>query len=251
MSHQQGIQKIRDHTGNCIWGKYRNMEKNVVQNIVEPTNCCTLAVELQNTTEMKKAPEIDENKIGVNPFVQTLQIPVTKIVSSNDLIQDAEGTIVNKTLYREKTQKIEIYYHECAGDNIANLSDKAQRLLLHIMYTLKPNKDYYWLNKQHYMNRNKIRSLTTVSNALNELIRYQYLVKTCVTGWVWINPYRFFPGSRLMKYPDNKKIVDDWDQTQGIPYEKKVKKKPFGGFQKEDTEYVQAVDELYKEKDAD
>jgi hypothetical protein len=210
--------------------KGQNTEKckrNMVQNIVEPTKRCNLAVKMDKTTDMKKAPELDEKKIGENPFVQTLQIPVTKILSSKDLTEDVDGSIINKTLYQEKTQKVEIYYHECAGDNIAKLSDKAQRLLLHILYTLKARKDYYWLNKQHYMNRNDIKSQTTVSNAINELIRYQYILKTCVIGWFWINPYRFFPGSRMAKYPNNKVIADDWDQTKGESYQDKKKKKPF------------------------
>ena len=224
------------------------MVKNNVQNIVNSSECCTLVDKMENSTEMKKAPELDESKIGENPFVQTLRIPVTKVVSSEDLVEDADGTIVNKTLYIEKTQKIELYYHECAGDNIAKLSDKAQRLLLHIMYTLKPKKDYYWFNKQHYMNRNEIKSLTTVSNALNELIRYQYILKTCITGWFWINPYRFFPGSRLAKYPNNKVVSDGWDQTRGESYQDKKKKKPFK-MSKSEGVTEEEIEELYRDKE--
>ncbi len=215
-----------EHTRKWKRAKYKKMEKNSTQNDAESTNCCILAVEMDKSTEMKKAPPLDKDKIGENPFLQTLTIPVTEILSSKDLVENAEGAVVNKTLYMEKTQKIELYYHECAGDNIAKLSDKAQRLLLHIMYTLERNQDYYWLNKQHYMNRNNIRSLTTVSNATNELIRYQYLLKTACIGWLWINPYRFFPGSRLSKYPDKKVVVDNvWDQTKGKPYQDKNKYK--------------------------
>lgn len=221
------------------------MEKNIVQNNVESPKSCTFAVEMDKTTEMKKAPELNVEKIGTNPFLHTLQIPVTEILSNKDLVEGADGTVINKTLYMEKTQKVEIYYHECAGDNIAKLSDKAQRLLLHVMYTLDRNKDYYWLNKQHYMNRNEIKSHTTVSNAVNELIRYQYLLKTACTGWYWINPYRFYPGSRLARYPD-KKIVkgDKWDQTKGKPHG--TKKKSFNvGEKSQMEEHEERVVNMY------
>lgn len=202
------------------------MEEKIVQNEVESTKSCTLAVKMENDTEMKK-PQIDRAKIGNNPFLLTLSIPVTKIVSNKELIEDVDGSIINKTLYKEKTQKVEIYYHECARDNIAKLSDKAQRLLLHILYTLDRNDDCYWLNKHLYMKGNEIKSNTTVSNAVNELIRYQYLLKTACVGWYWINPYRFYPGSRLSKYPDKRVVKDDWDQTKGEPYKPKEKKKSF------------------------
>lgn len=202
------------------------LEKKHVQSEVECTKSCILAVEMDKSTEMKPLPKIDIAKIGTNPFLVQLVIPVTKIVSSDDLVENEEGAVVNKVLYQEQTQKIEIYYHECAGDNIANLSDKAQRLLLHILYTLKRNQDYYQLNKEHYMKRNKIRSMTTVSNAVNELIRYQYLVRSAQVGVYWINPYRFYPGSRISKYPNNIQIKGNtWDQTKGQKYEDKKKKK--------------------------
>lgn len=213
------------------------MKEKVIQNVAESPNCCNLAVEMDKTTEMKKTPELNIEKIGTNPFLNTLIIPVTEIISNIDLVETTEGVVTNKVLYMEKTQKVEIYYHECAGDNIAKLSDKAQRMLLHILYTLDRNRDYYWLNKQHYMGRNEIKSPTTVSNAVNELIRYQYLLKTVCVGWFWINPYRFFPGSRLAKYPDKKVIPDKtWDQTNGNSYQSKKKTKPFKMSKSEEDE---------------
>ncbi len=225
------------------------MEEKDVQKFVESTESCNLAVEMNNPTEMKKQPKLDIEKIGTNPFLNTLVIPVTKIISSNDLIENAEGVVTNKTLYMEKQQKVELYYHECAGDNIAKLSDKAQRLLLHVLYTLDRNKDYYWLNKQHYMNRNEIKSATTVSNAINELIRYQYLLKTACIGWFWVNPYRFFPGSRLAKYPEKKVIADkEWDQTKGERYEDRSKRNKSVNLAKKSQmeEHEERVTNLYK-----
>lgn len=205
----------------------KKCRKKDIQKFVESTKECNFVEKLDKSIDMKKAPPLDVEKIGINPFTQTLEIPVTEIISNIDLTEDTDGTVINKKFYREKTTKVELYMHECARDNVAGLSDKAQRLLLHVMYTLDTGKDYYWLNKQHYMNSNKIKSQTTVSNAINELIRYRYILKTCMQGWLWINPYRFYPGSRLQKYPNNKKVVDKWDQTKGESYQDKKKRKPF------------------------
>lgn len=212
------------------------MEEICVQDDVSSPEWCNLATDMKSSTEMKELPKIDEKNLGENPFVRTLSIPVTPIVSSKDLVLNEAGVIVNKTFYIEKTPKVELYIHECARDNIASLSDKAQRLLLHILYTMGRNKDHYQLNKQHYMTKNKIKSHTTVSNAIQELVRYQYIVKSCKQTVYWINPYRFFPGSRLQKYPNNKEVADkEWDQTNGDRHENKAKKKPFRMSKEEPT----------------
>lgn len=204
------------------------MEEICIQDDVISPNWCILAMEMKSSIEMNKLPKYNESELGGNPFAQKLQIPVTPVVSSKDLVADDEGVIVNKTFYIEKTAKVELYIHECARDNIAKLSDKAQRLFLHILYTLNRSKDHYQFNKEHYMKQNNIKSHTTVSNAIQELVRYEYICKSCKQTVYWINPYRFFPGSRLLKYPNRKVIVDkEWDRTGGNRYQDKAKKKPF------------------------
>lgn len=189
------------------------MEKIKTQKIVESINNCNFDTEIEYQQTVKKLPKFEESKLGGNPFAQKLVIPVTAILSDKDFVKDEEGVIVNKTMYSEKTQKVEIYIHENANSNIAGLSDKAQRLFLFILYSVQRKKDYIQLNTEWYMRLNKIKSYTTYSNAVKELIRYEYITQSCERTVYWINPYRFFPGSRLMKYPDNKEVVQEWDQN--------------------------------------
>lgn len=162
---------------------------------------------------MRKQQQFDESQLGSNPFVQTLQIDVTEVIKNDTMNLDTDGTWVHGTMYWEKMQKAEVYYCPGCSGHVAELSDRAQRLYLHIIYSLEPKKDYLRLNAQHYMNKNGIKSHTTYSNALNELIRYQFIVATHIKGVYWLNPLRFFPGSRISKYPDKKNIKQKWDQT--------------------------------------
>jgi len=190
------------------------MEENNVQGIGNSTNSCIFDKELETTIKMKKLPKINEEELLNNPFRQELVIPVTEIVRDIEYTKTEDGVIINKVLYAEKTQKVELYIHPDSGNNVAGLSDKAQRLFLHILYTMKSKQDWIYMNTEHYMKRNEIKSMTTVSNAITELCRYQFILKSHIKGVYWINPHRFFPGSRLRKYESNKKVVQKWDQTQ-------------------------------------
>lgn len=185
----------------------------MLQEFVTSENNCNFDKELE-IAKMKKLPEFKEQELGGNPFAQKLEIPVTEIVSDVDYEADEEGVIINKKIYAEKTRKVELYIHENANNNVANLSDKAQRLYLFLLYSVNRGKDFLQINSEYYMKLNRIKSFTTYSNAVKELVRYEYIVKSCVNSVYWINPYRFFPGSRLIKYSDKKKIVQEWDKTK-------------------------------------
>lgn len=206
-----------------------NKKKNVSENLFEYQLNSNFTIQAEKNVEMKKAPVIDENKLGGNPYLYTLQIPVTKIITSKEKVETAEGVWVDKTFYKEKTPKVEIYIHEAARSNVAGISDKAQRLYLHILYSLKRNQEWIYLNKEFYMRENKVASLTTFYDAIKELQRYEYIQKTVTKEVYWINPHRFFPGNRVVKYPDKIKSTI-WDRTTNIDIEEQVKpkkKQPF------------------------
>lgn len=191
---------------------------------------CKFAVQMENEHEMNKVPEINESELTKNPFTYELSIEVTKIVKVDEFHQTVAGVLVNKVLYAEKTRKVELYMHENSRDNVANLSDKGQRLYLHVLYTLKRSKDWVYINKEYYMKKNKVKSQTTFNSAIKELHRYQYIQPTHIKGVYWINPHRFFPGNRVTKYPDNLKVIGNWDQT--MEEDNEPVKKPFSGFTK-------------------
>lgn len=211
------------------------MEETLVQKFGNSTNGCKFIVELDKSKEMKKLPEVDESQLENNPFCQELSIPVTEIVKGVEWIENEQGVLINKVLYAEKTARVELYIHTDSGNNVAGLSDKAQRLYLHVLYTLKPKKDWVQINSEYYMKRNNVKSFTTYSNAIKELVRYQFLCKTHMKDVYWLNPHRFFPGSRLIKYPDKKRIIQKWDQKKATKNEDNEPKIPFS-FNREEFE---------------
>lgn len=173
---------------------------------------CNFVTQMEIYEGMNKAPVVDEEQLGKNPYTYQLAIPVTEIVKDVEFLETAAGVLINKVLYAEKTKKVEIYIHENSRDNVAGLSDKGQRLYLHILYTMKRNKDWVYINKEFYMVKNKVKSQTTYNSAVKELHRYEFIQPTPVKGVYWINPHRFFPGNRVTKYPSNINIVGKWDQ---------------------------------------
>jgi len=163
---------------------------------------------------MNKLEVYDEKNLIKNPFEYSLQIPVTSMYSSNSLTKNMEdGVVVHKEILLEQTQSVKIYYCSDCKQYVANLSDKAQRLYLHILYTLKPNKDYIQINSEYYMKSNNIKSINTFKEALKELIRYNFIAPTEYKTVFWINPYLYFAGNRLTKYPNNIVKTKTWDKT--------------------------------------
>ena len=158
---------------------------------------------METIKEMKALPKFNKDELINNPFVKPLLIDVTEITSSDTFELSEEGTFVNKIFYQEKVQKIELYYTKGVGDLVAKLSDKAQRLLFHIFYTLDRGKDYTQLNQEHFSRRNNVKSDSTYYNAIKELTMHGFITRTQFPTVYWINPEYFFPGSRVRKFPDN------------------------------------------------
>ena len=154
---------------------------------------------------MTKKEEFKEEELGINPFIYTLVIPVTKVVSNVDFTFDGEeGIMHNKSFYVERTKKVSLYKCESCMDNIIGLSDKALRLYTWVLLHLIPGKDYIQLNQEYYMRKNNVKSINTYKSAITELSRYAFISQ--VPGYksiYWINPNIYFSGNRLNKFPNN------------------------------------------------
>lgn len=161
---------------------------------------------------MNKVEKIDESQLRANPFSFTLELQVTEVIQSGEFekVQDeelTEGVILNKSYMAERTQSTKIYYCEDCRHRVFELSDKAQRLFLYILYSLKRGKDWIQINKENYKSKNGIKSDTTVNEAIKELVTNSFIQPTVVfkTAY-WINPLYFFSGNRLKKYANNVKV---------------------------------------------
>ena len=155
-----------------------------------------------------KLEEFDEKTLPPNPFVYSLEIPVTKMYSKDKFvflpaeIEGETGTFIQSAFYTERTQSARLYY--CTGciDRVYNLSDKALRMFMYILYHLKRGKDYIQINKDDYMRKNNIKSRTTVLSAIEELLRYSFISSTKYNTVFYTNPWLFSSGDRVSKYPD-------------------------------------------------
>lgn len=145
---------------------------------------------------------IEESDIGVNPFVESLRIKAVQVVKVGKL----SGDTVADYLIEEEVN-VKVFRCANAHQTIAELSDKAQRLLFYIIYSLQANYDYIAFNKAYYKRVNGIKSDTTVVNAINELVKKGIIAKSCLRDVYFINPRFMFNGNRLKHYDSNVEVV--------------------------------------------
>lgn len=154
--------------------------------------------------EMKKLEPIDPEKMVRNPFTIPLKIEVTRITDTKKYIPDTDGIMHPVEFLMERQQSTKLFYFAGAKEEVFNLSVSAKSMLLYVLYSLESGKDYIRMNQANYMSKNSVKSINTYKDALKELCRYCFLSQSVDYKDVyWINPLRFFSGSRIDKYPDN------------------------------------------------
>lgn len=163
---------------------------------------------------MNKTEKFNEKELGINPFTVALRIPVTKVISNVEFVQDiSDGIFHNKAFFLEKVKKTSIYHCESCRDNTIGLTDKALRLYMWILMSIEPNKDYIQINQEYYMKKSGTKSINTFKAAITELSRYLYI--SAVPGFksiYWINPMFYYSGNRLNKYPSNIEETGQWEK---------------------------------------
>lgn len=163
----------------------------------------------------KKLEDYDESKLTNNPFSYSLVVPVVKMFDDKRYeyhppeADGQTGTYLNATFYTEQTQSTKLYYCPGCIAMVYNLSDKAQRLFLYILYHLHRKRDFVQINKDDYMKKNNVKSNTTYLGAIEELIRYGFICATIYKTVYWTNPIIFSSTNRINAYPDN--IEEKWE----------------------------------------
>ena len=156
---------------------------------------------------MKALPKYTEEEIGINPFLMGFKIQANVACSPDQYKkhnQDGQDIMLPATYDMDHTQRCEVYYTTGMKAVIMGLTDKAQRLLLYIQYSMVRGKDYFQFNPTDYMNKNEIKSRTTVTNAITELKRYGIIANAPRQTVYWVNPDIMFGGNRLNYYNQEK-----------------------------------------------
>lgn len=151
-------------------------------------------------------PKIDESKMVLNPFARSLKIPVNELVSGKYWEKtDSDGVpvVAPAEMEYEAGNYCKVFIDAARRDMVAMLSARAKDLLLWFIYETETGKDWVWINKGKYMKDNGVKSINTYKSAIKELMSGGYISPTIYQNTFWINPYVFFNGSRLKKYPNN------------------------------------------------
>jgi hypothetical protein len=122
---------------------------------------------------------------------------------------------INKSYVIEKDKKIEIYLENDKEDlrpYYLALSKEGRMLLDYIMlYCLRENKLYCYIDTKEFMEKYNLSSRTTVWNCKKNLIDNTFIASTSCQGWFWINPKFIFKGyrSKLDDLKNNLKFKND------------------------------------------
>lgn len=165
-------------------------------------------------------PEDEEKILGINKFVEPLEIKAVRIESGAWI---TETTKVKNTMTEEVTEvqitvphtfcieqdkSVRIYNKSKNRKIRSSLSDKALRLLNWLELTIEPGKDYVYFNLELYKSENNLKADNTIKAALDELITKNIVALTKVKRYFWLNAEFSYSGNRLNKYPNKVKIYE-------------------------------------------
>lgn len=157
-----------------------------------------------------KNPIKDVLEVGVSPFESGLVIPINKSYSE---VRNKFGDVDVKESDMEATKFTKVYDVSSNRDKIVGLPIRCKELWLYIIHSLEIGQDYIWIDRRAYMDNMGIKSINTFKLAINKMcesVNGQYLQKhSTIKDVYWINPVYIFKGSRINKYPNRLKIMND------------------------------------------
>ena len=153
-----------------------------------------------------RKPLIDTSKLKSNPFVFGLEIPVIHYEDRYKYVMDFEGILTNEVYSIDHEKGTKVYVSSERRKLIAKLTPNACKLLKWVEQELDYNSDWFWLNKDRYMDESAV-AYNTYKKSIMELQVNSFLSKTAMSDVFWLNPHYFFFGNRVKKYENNLKVV--------------------------------------------
>jgi len=150
-------------------------------------------------------PEINEETMGINPFVSSLTIKVFSVRSG--YVPDGEGEemmLVDNVVDMDAESFAKMFDKAENRLVMTGLSFRALQVWTWCMFTVEPGKDYVWVNVSRLMEECRIKAVKTFRAAVMELMRYGYVAPVAgIKNVYWLNPAMGFKGSRVKKFPEN------------------------------------------------
>lgn len=150
-----------------------------------------------------------------NPFTQSLKIPV---YYKNSQIGYASGGAISEVRPLDQDRRVTLFTQHLI-EVLPKLSSPTLRVLFHIFVHLRTNQDYTEVRVNKLTEEMGYKS-TIIYKALKELVSSGLLAdrRSVRLHTYWLNPYYFFPGNRVQKYPDNlldikNEVEEDEDET--------------------------------------
>lgn len=151
---------------------------------------------------MKKQEEYDEAELVNNPFIANLTIPVSRITNYKEFRLGPDGINLPVSFFLDRTPSTKIYHGENRLKKLADISDRAVRMVMYMMMTIENGKHFIRLNEDRYRKMFDIRSPNTYKDTIKELVTAAYIARTNYKTVFWINPDLFFSGDRTKAFPD-------------------------------------------------
>lgn len=136
-----------------------------------------------------------------NRVINIDAIPKNNQINSSPMIHTINSEYVldrqhNTSIYM--TPELRLIY--------LRLSDVANKILRYIEGNLRYNKDIVNINVNKFLEESLIKSRSSYYKGIEELCRYGFITPTTKTNKFWINPLRFYCGSRTTSYPNSLSI---------------------------------------------
>lgn len=139
--------------------------------------------------------------LGRNPFLNTLQIPVTLKVHK---VINKYGDNDVKEFEFEKTPYTKVFEIAGAKKLVNAFPVRAKELYLYIIQSIESAQDYLWIDRHAYMKLMDIKSVNTYKQAVSHLWLTNFIYPHgSIQDVFWINPQFFFKGSRINKFKNN------------------------------------------------
>lgn len=150
-----------------------------------------------------------KKKLNVNPFSVSFEIPINRQNKKGEYFLD--GDIINiKEIEYEVINYTRIYTNHDFKDIVNKLSGISCKVYMWIIYSIYKQEDVIYIERARIMKELNIKSINTLKKAYDELCRYGFITPSIEKDIWWINPMFFFKGSRIVKYPKNVVVNNDY-----------------------------------------